>query len=286
MIENEITKDEKVENMIYEIRGKQVMLDSDLAKLYECKNGTKEVNQAVRNNMDKFPERYSFRLTNEESKNLRSKFLTSSSVNGYGGRRYNPRVFTEQGVYMLATILKGKKATNMTLYIMDAFVYMRKYLSNDSRSSILINHEERIMKLEESFDKLASRRSSIIYEDKIYDAYSVLVDILNEAKEEIIIIDNYVNKELLDILRNINRKIIILSKNMNDALIKKYTIQYKNIVFISENLFHDRYIILDKKTVYISGMSLKDIGKKYSYIYKIHEELYIKELIKRIEEIL
>lgn len=262
------------------------MLDSDLAKLYECKNGTKEVNQAVRNNMDKFPERYSFRLTNEESKNLRSKFLTSSSVNGYGGRRYNPRVFTEQGVYMLATILKGKKATNMTLYIMDAFVYMRKYLSNDSRSSILINHEERIMKLEESFDKLASRRSSIIYEDKIYDAYSVLVGILNEAREEIIIIDNYVNKELLDILRNINRKIIILSKNIDDTLIKKYTIQYKNIVFISKNLFHDRYIILDRKTVYISDMSLKDIGKKYSYIYKIREGLYIKELIKRIEDIL
>lgn len=280
MIENEIIKEEKVENMIYEIRGKQVMLDSDLAKLYECKNGTKEVNQAVRNNMDKFPERYSFRLTNEESKNLRSKFLTSSSVNGYGGRRYNPRVFTEQGVYMLATILKGKKATNMTLYIMDAFVYMRKYLSNDSRSSILINHEERIMKLEESFDKLASRRSSIIYEDKIYDAYSVLVGILNEAREEIIIIDNYVNKELLDILRNINRKIIILSKNIDDTLIKKYTIQYKNIVFISKNLFHDRYIILDRKTVYISGMSLKDIGKK------LREGLYIKELIKRIEDIL
>ena len=113
-----------------------------------------------------------------------------------------------------------------------------------------------------------------------------MVDILNEAREEIIIIDNYVNKELLDILRNINRKIIILSKNIDDTLIKKYTIQYKNIVFISKNLFHDRYIILDRKTVYISGMSLKDIGKKYSYIYKIREELYIKELIKRIEDML
>lgn len=128
---------------------------------------------------------------------------------------------------MLATILKTQVADIISMKIIDAFVYMRKYLSNDSRSSILINHEERIMKLEELFDKLASRRSSIIYEDKIYDAYSVLVDILNEAREEIIIIDNYVNKELLDILRNINRKIIILSKNIDDTLIKNILFNIK-----------------------------------------------------------
>ncbi len=261
------------------------MLDSDLAKLYECKNGTKTINQAVKRHINKFPERYMFQLTNEEYKNLKSQVGTASSKN-YGGVRKLPFVFTEQGVVMLATILKTQVADIISMKIIDAFVYMRKYLSNDSRSSILINHEERIMKLEELFDKLASRRSSIIYEDKIYDAYSVLVDILNEAREEIIIIDNYVNKELLDILRNINRKIIILSKNIDDTLIKKYTIQYKNIVFMSKNSFHDRYIILDRKTVYISGMSLKDIGKKYSYIYKIREELYIKELIKRIEDML
>lgn len=94
--------------------------------------------------------------------------------------------------------------------------------------------------------------------------------------------DNYANKELFDILRNIDRKIIILSKNLDEILIKKYTIQYKNVVFIGSNPFHDRYIILDKKEVYISGMSIKDIGKKYSYIYKINEELYINELMKRI----
>ena len=98
-----------IENMIYEIRGKQVMLDSDLAKLYQCKNGTKEINQAVKNNPDKFPERYSFQLSDNEYNNLRSKFLTSSLESGYGGRRYNPRVFTEQGIAMLSTILKSKE---------------------------------------------------------------------------------------------------------------------------------------------------------------------------------
>ena len=285
---NDILKEEKIENMIYEVRGKQVMLDSDLARLYGCKNGTKEVNQAVKNNIDKFPVRYSFQLTDEESNNLKSKFLTSSLDNNYGGRRNNPRVFTEQGVYMLATILKGKKATSMTLYIMDAFIVMKKYISNDlfKNNNILINHEARILKLEESLDKLSSKQASIIYDGKIYDAYSILVDILNKAREEIIIIDNYANKELLDILRNINKNIIILSKNLDSILIRKYNNQYDNISFVDNNPFHDRYIILDRKDVYVSGMSLKDIGKKYSYIYKITEELFINELLKRIDGIL
>lgn len=122
---NEIVETEKIENMIYEINGKQVMLDSDLARLYGCKNGTKEVNQAVKNNIEKFPERYCFQLNDFEKKILRSKFLTTKSNSK---SRTNPRVFTEQGIYMLATVLKSKNATNMTLFIMDAFVFMKKYL--------------------------------------------------------------------------------------------------------------------------------------------------------------
>ncbi len=211
--------------------------------------------------------------------------MTSSLNNGYGGRRYNPRTFTEQGVYMLATILKCKKATNMTLYIMDAFIVMKNYISDDliKNNNILINHENRILKLEESFDKLSSKQTSIIYDGKIYDAYSILIDILNSAKEEIMIIDNYANKELLDMLRTINKNIIILSKNLDSVLLKKYNNQYSNISFINNNPLHDRYIILDRKDVYVSGMSLKDIGKKYSYIYKINEELFIDELLKRVD---
>lgn len=133
---------------------------------------------------------------------------------------------------------------------------------------------------------MPSKQSSIIYDGKIYDAYSILIDILNSAKEEIIIIDNYANKELLDMLRTINKNIIILSKNLDSVLLKKYNKQYSNILFINNNPLHDRYIILDRKDVYVSGMSLKDIGKKYSYIYKINEELFINELLKRVEFIL
>ena len=100
---NELQDTMNIEEMIYEVRGKQVMLDSDLAKLYHCKNGTKEINQAVKNNLDKFPERFSFKLLDSEFKYLRSKILTAN-INSKS--RTNPRVFTEQGVAMLATILK------------------------------------------------------------------------------------------------------------------------------------------------------------------------------------
>lgn len=276
---------ENIENLIYEIRGKQVMLDSDLAKLYECKNGTKTVNLAVKRNINKFPEKYCFQLSENEYKNLKFQNETSS-LNNYGGVRKMPFVFTEQGVAMLATVLKTPVADAVSMKIIDAFVYMRRYLSGITGSNMLVNHEERILKLEEQFNKFSSKRNTIIYEGKIYDAYSVMLDIFNEAKGEIIIVDNYVNKELLDILREVDKKIIVISNNMNNELIKKYESQYDNTQFVSNNPFHDRYIILDRKEVYASGMSLKDVGKKYSYINKIEESIFINELIKRIIKIL
>lgn len=280
-----LKENERIENLIYEIRGKQVMLDSDLAKLYECKNGTKVINQAVKRNITKFPERYCFQLTETEYRNLKFQNGTSS-LNNYGGVRKMPFVFTEQGVAMLATVLKTPVADAVSMRIIDAFVYMRRYLSGVTGSNMLVNHEERILKLEEQFNKFSSKRNTIIYEGKIYDAYSVMLDIFNEAKGEIIIVDNYVNKELLDILREVDKKIIVISNNMNNELIKKYESQYDNTQFVSNNPFHDRYIILDRKEVYASGMSLKDVGKKYSYINKIEESIFINELIKRIIKIL
>ena len=124
---NEI-EEVKIENLIYEVRGKQVMLDSDLAMLYECKNGTKEINQAVRNNPLKFPERFAFRITEDEYLNLKSKNLTS---NLRGGSRKGHTVFTEEGVAMLATILKSKVATIVSIKIMDTFVAMRKFINEN-----------------------------------------------------------------------------------------------------------------------------------------------------------
>ena len=255
----------------------------DLARLYECANGTKTINQAVKRHINKFPEQYMFQVNEEEFVHLCGPKLGPQNK-----KRFLPYVFTEQGVAMLATVLKTPVADSISMKIIDAFVYMRKYISNDliKNNDILVNHENRILKLEESFNKLSSKQNSIIFEDKIYDAYSILLDIFNNAKKEIIIIDNFANKELLDTLKNIDKNIIIISKNIDNVLISKYCKQYKNIKFINNNSFHDRYIVLDKKEVYVSGMSLKDIGKKYSYIYKINEPLFINELIKRIDNII
>ena len=262
-----------IENKIYEINGVQVMLDSDLAELYNCKNGTKEINQAVKNNPDKFPERYLFRINDKEFNSLKSKLLTSK-----GGSRKGHTAFTEQGVYMLATILKTSVATSVSIKIMDTFVNMRKYFRTNN--DILINHENRLLVLESTLDNFKKTElNKIFFEGELYDAYSVLIDILNSSKEEIIIIDNYASKELLDILKSINRKIIIVSKNIDDVLKKKYELQYSNVSFINNNSFHDRFIILDRKELYIIG---KDIGKKCFSITCFEDNKYIKEILDKL----
>ncbi len=244
---NLIIKDtEKIESLIYEIRGEQVMLDSDLARLYGVE--TKRINEAVRRNSEKFPERFSWILNEFDVSNLRSQFATSS----YGGRRYSLRVFTEQGVAMLATILKSQTATKVSIAIMDAFVLMRRYISTNLVEQKYINNQvlkntEDIKILKETFDEFKPKINSLFYEGQIYDAYSLLLEILNKSEDNIIIIDNYAGKELLDILKNINKNIIIVSKNIDEITKNKYLKQYNNITFINNDTFHDRFIIVDKE---------------------------------------
>ena len=276
-----------IEDMIYEIRGKQVMLDSDLARLYECTNGTKTINQAVKRHINKFPERYMFQLTKSEYDNLKSQFGTSS-LNTYGGVRKMPYAFTEQGVAMLATILKTPVADIVSMKIIDAFVYMKRYLSFENKNSIILNHEERILKLEESFDKLNEKEkiNHIFYEGQIYDAYSLLIDIFKEAGKEIIIIDNYADKSILDMITNLNVRVTIVTKKFNllkDIDIKKYNRQYHNLKVIYSDKFHDRFVILDKKVLYHSGASFKDLGNKCFAINKIEDNEYLKNILKKIK---
>ena len=275
--------------MIYEIRGKQVMLDCDLAKLYNVE--TKRINEAVKNNPDKFPERFSFFLNDFEFTNLRSKFSTSSLESKYGGRRYNPRVFTEQGIAMLSTILKSKVAVETSIRIMDAFVKMRKYISanlieQDNMKNMLIKHDNEIKLLQESFSKLEEKEKidHIFYEGQIYDAYSLLIDILSKSKEEVIIIDNYAGKELLDIIKDIKQNIKIVSSNIDSTLKKKYESQYSNVTFMNNNTFHDRFVIIDRKELYNSGASFKDLGKKCFSLNKIEDKEYLENIIKKIGE--
>ena len=284
----ELKEELNIENMIYEIRGKQVMLDSDLARLHECTNGTKTINQAVKRHINKFPERYMFQLTKSEYDNLKSQFGTSS-LNTYGGVRKMPYAFTEQGVAMLATILKTPVADIVSMKIIDAFVYMKRYLSFENKNSIILNHEERILKLEEFFDKLNEKEkiNAIFYEGQIYDAYSLLIDIFKEANEGIIIIDNYADKSILDMITNLNVKVIIVTKKFNllkDIDIKKYNRQYHNLKVIYSDKFHDRFVILDKKVLYHSGASFKDLGNKCFSINKMEDKEYLEIIIRNIGE--
>ena len=286
-----ITSD--VENLIYEIRGKQVMLDSDLAKLYRCKNGTKSINLAVKRHANRFPERFYFQLTKEETERmLKSRFqFETSKQKTEKNIKYLPYVFTEQGVAMLSSVLRTEVAEQVSIKIMDAFVKMRHYIVNENkRISNLemkyIDHDIKLLehdtKINEIFNQFKTNNNHIFFEGEIYDAYSLLIDILKEAKEEIIIIDNYAGKQLFDILKEIKINIKVVTKNIDEISYKKYNEQYENIEIINNDKFHDRFIIIDKKILYHSGASFKDIGKKCFGINRIEDSSYLKNILLKI----
>ncbi|MGN1342555.1 MAG: ORF6N domain-containing protein [Bacilli bacterium] len=272
-----IVKDVKIENMIYEVRGKQVMLDSDLAKLYECKNGTKMINQSVKRNKERFPEDFYFQITREEyNEILRSQNVTLELERGKYSK-YLPYVFTEQGVSMLSSVLKTEKASGVSISIMRAFVAMRKYISTELLEQRYINNQvmkntEDIKLLKETFTNFKTFSNEIFFEGQIYDAYSLLLDIFNISNKSIVIIDNYISKSLLDILSKTNKKITIYTKNIDNNLINKYNSQYHNVKVLINNSFHDRFIIIDNKVLYHCGASFKDLGKKCFAINKIDDK--------------
>jgi len=279
---NEVIEKENVDirNMIYEFRGVEVMLDSDLAKLYECKNGTKEINQAVKNNKNKFPNNFCFRITEQDYVSLKSKKLTSK-----GGSRKGHTVFTEEGVAMLATIIHSKIAAEISIRIMEAFVSMRHYLIDNKNIYKSLNHiNNKILEHDEKFDELFSKfdkKERLLLTGEKCNAYSSTIDILNSAKNEIIIIDPYADIILLSLLEEIKCNIVIITNNsdrLNNELIEKYNNKYHNLKVIRDNTFHDRFIIIDKKYYYHFGTSINSLGEKISMIIKL-EDSDVKELL-------
>ena len=284
---NEMAEIKDIESKIYNIRGVEVMLDSDLAKQYQCANGTKSINLAVKRNIERFPSDFYFQL-NEEEFNKICGFNLKLQNNKI---RSLPYVFTEQGVAMLATVIRTDVAAKVSIDIMRAFVRMRNYIKyNDQllpRKYLLLeekvdNNTKRIDELFDKFNPKVITKNSIFFHNDIYDAYSVLLEIIDIAKEEVIIIDNYMGKTLLDELRNINRKIIIISSNINDTLKKKYLKQYNNIKFINNESYHDRFIIIDRKRVFHCGASFKDLGKKCFAINEIENKIENGKLINDV----
>ena len=287
---NEIVETKNIERKIYNIRGVEVMLDADLAEQYHCANGTKTINQAVKRNQERFPNDFYFQLNENEYLNLKSQIGTAN-LTEHGGVRKMPYVFTEQGVAMLATVIRTDVASKVSIDIMRAFVRMRHYIKyNDQllpRKYLLLeekvdNNTKRIDELFDKFNPKVITKNSIFFQNDIYDAYSVLLEIFDIVKEEIIIIDNYIGKALLDELRNINRKLIVVSSNIDETLKKKYLKQYNNIKFINNDSYHDRFIIIDRKIVFHSGASFKDLGKKCFAINEIDNKIEKEKLINDV----
>lgn len=263
----------EIRNLIYSIRGRQVMLDSDLASLYQVE--TKNLNKAVKRNIERFPVSFCFQLTEEEVENLRFQIGTSSL--SYGGRRYLPYVFTEQGVAMASAILRSDIAVKVSVEIMEAFVEMRKMLiSNASLFHRLDNIELKQLQADQKFEEIFKALESdklhaekgIFYNGQVFDAYTFVSDIIRSAKSSITLLDNYVDDTVLTLLgkRNTNVTATIYTKSISNQLrldLQRYNSQYPSIEVEIFSYAHDRFLIIDSTELYHIGASLKDLGKKW-----------------------
>ena len=281
MVNNELIK-----NKIHNIRGKYVILDRDLAELYEVE--TKVLNQAVKRNIERFPEDFMFQLDeNEEKIFLRSQFVTLEKGRGKH-RKYLPYAFTDHGVTALAGVLKSDKAININIQIIRAFISMRKFLvQNQNIFNKFKQIDEKFIEHDKNFEKvfdymsLNEPKQGVFFNSQIFDAYVFVSKLIKKAKNEIILIDNYIDEEILQIFTKTNVKVKILTKNILNLDIKKLEKQYKNIEIKTFDLSHDRFLIIDHE-IYLIGASLKDLGKKLFAFSKIED----KDSINKIRKII
>lgn len=303
---NEITTIDKrnLQEKIYTIRGFQVMLDNDLAELYNVE--TKNLNRAVNRNIERFPQSFRFQLTQEEYENLRAKsdglsskdslrFQIGTLENGRGKhRKYLPYVFTEQGVSMLSAVLRSDIAIKISIQIIEAFVNMRKIISQNIIAYERFERiEQRLSLHDKNFDKLFEALENktnkptegIFYDGQIYDAYAFINDLLKSAKNEVILIDNYIDDTVFTLFskyQNLQIKIYTQTISKQHKLdYQKYKAQYKNIELLEFQKAHDRFLVIDKKMIYHIGASLKDLGKKWFAFSKFKIEAL--ELLERLK---
>lgn len=287
-----IVENREIQDIIYTIRGKQVMVDSDLAYLYHVE--TKVLNQAVKRNLNRFPEYFCFQLTEEEYKNLRSQFV-SSRESKHGGRRYMPYVFTEQGIAMLSAVLKSNVAVEVSIKIMNSFVEMRKFLLSNKEmfarlDRVELKQLETDKKFEEVFEYIGTNievKQNIFFDGQIYDAFSFIVGLVKKANKEIILIDNYVDVNTLNILCKKNKSVDVVimtagKGNLSTKDITKFNVQYPKLSVKTTTDFHDRFLIIDKVEVYHIGASIKDAGKKSFGITKIEDEDLVNSLVNKV----
>ena len=283
----------EIQNLIYTIRGKQVMVDSDLATLYQVT--TKRLNEQVRRNKNRFPSEFMFRLTAEEYEHLRSQNATSSEDNAHGGRRYMPYVFTEQGIAMLSAVLKSDIAVEVSVKIMNSFVEMRNFLLSNREmfarlDRVELKQLETDKKLEKIFNYIATNtevKQNIFFDGQIYDAFSFIADLVGKAQSKLILIDNYVDVNTLNILCKKNSGVDVLiatsgKGNLTTKDINKFNAQYPTLSVKTTADFHDRFLIIDDKEGYFIGASIKDAGKKSFAITKIEDGKMVRDLINKV----
>ena len=286
VVQNNISNEE-IKNLIYTIRGKQVMLDSDVARLYHYE--TRRINETVKRNIERFPTEFCFQLTSKEYDSLKSQIATS---NIRGGKQKLPYVFTEKGILMLSGLLKNEVAIEVSIKIVEAFVEMRKFLSSNGQLfERLTNVEYKLLEHDKKFDQIFDQlqheeniKQKIFFEGQIYDAYSLIIDIIKKANKKILIIDNYIDDSVLKMLtkKNKNVEVVILTSdkcNIQKIDIQKFNKEYPLLKVAKTNKFHDRFIVIDNKEMYHLGASIKDLGKKCFGINKIEDIEIINKVI-------
>ena len=287
-----------IRNMIYTVRNQQVMLDNDLAKLYQVE--TKRLNEAVKRNIARFPEEFRFQLNEEETEFLRSQIATLNENDGRGKhRKYLPYVFTEQGIAMLSAVLRSDTAIQTSIVIMKSFVEMRHFMADNSIlferiSAIelkqLTYQKQTDKKLEQVFEFISEHEESnqkVFFDGQIYDAFSLLVSLIQKAEKEITLIDGYLDIGTLTLLAKKNTGVSVTvythqNTKLTDIDLINFNSQYPDLLVKYTNAFHDRFLILDREIAYHIGASLKDAGKKAFEVTLINDKKITEDILQRL----
>lgn len=291
-----------IQGLIYTLRNVQVMLDFDLADIYGYE--VKRLNEQVKRNIARFPEDFMFQLTSEEIEVVKSQNATSRDMTFFtgqmGGRRKPPYAFTEQGIYMLGTVLRGVVAEQQTIRVMRAFREMRHFIANNAlmfeKISMVelkqLEYQKRTdEKIEQIFEYISDCEEvyqKIFFDGQIFDAFSLLTDIIMKADKSIVLIDGYVDIVTLNILAKKRKGVDIILYTLPSAKITaqdilSFNTQYPKLEVNRTTAFHDRFLIIDGNKGYHIGASIKDAGKKCFGINKIEDIGIINDLIQRAE---